>query len=57
LAFDVNPSADQLQELFGVILWEDVFRRMQRSRFSIAGFDPDVLQAYTTDASTDCDAW
>lgn len=48
----------QLGERFGILLWwEDTFRRMKRSRFSVAGLDIDTLQTYTEDAETDCHDW
>jgi hypothetical protein len=46
----------QLGDRFGILIWEEVFREMRRSKFSLPGLDTESLQAYP-DASSDCDAW
>ena len=46
-----------LGDRFAILLWEDVFRLMQRTRFSSLGVDPATLQVYTDDAKTNCREW
>ncbi len=47
-----------LEDRFGVLLWEDVFRQMHASpQFRLPGFDVDALQPYTEDARMDCYDW
>ncbi len=47
----------RLLERFGILLWEDMFRVMHRSGFSIPGFDTARLHEFTDDAARDCSEW
>lgn len=46
-----------LRERFGILLWEDMFRVMHRSGFTIPGFDTARLQDFTDDAAQNCSEW
>lgn len=47
----------RLNNRFGIILWEDVFRLMAARKFNLPGFDIQTLLPYTKDAEKDCRAW
>ncbi len=56
--FDATVDLSKsLREKFGVLLWEDAFRLMERTRFSALGFNPAKLLGFTEDAKTDCRGW
>ncbi len=46
-----------LGDQFAILLWEDVFRLMEQTRFSSLGVDPATLQVFTEDAKADCRGW
>lgn len=46
-----------LGDQFGILLWEDVFRLMERTGFPLLGAEPARLREFTGDATTDCRDW
>lgn len=46
-----------LGDQFGILLWEDVFRLMERTRFSLLGGDPARLREFADGAKTECRDW
>lgn len=47
----------RLNDRFGILLWEDVFRIMYISRFSLPGIDRAIFAGYSGDAGKDCRNW
>jgi hypothetical protein len=47
----------RIEKYFGLLLWEDVFRTMQETHFSIPGIGVTTFQQFTEDAKNDCLNW
>jgi len=47
----------RLGDRFGILLWEEVFRLMERINFSSLGVSPETLRDFAEDAKTDCREW
>jgi len=41
---------------FGILLWEEVFREMKRTKFMISGLPIETWQTYSTAMDTECDS-
>ncbi|MCB1600679.1 MAG: hypothetical protein KDI66_11750 [Xanthomonadales bacterium] len=48
---------NELKDAFGILLWEDVLRRMAETDFDILGISKQELNSYTLSASSECEDW